>query len=473
MQANRRLDFDFSRVRIHHEEAAGRSALDLRANAYAISPHVVFAPGRYRPETPAGQALLLHELGHIRQQPERSSGGPLLVGASPSHERNASLLASGQTSSAQALPGNVIACDSQSGYDPFIAALQRQSPQRQQTGILDNGAIYTVQRDGTVAVNFPARSSGQVLLDDPGDEPERLNLPKTKEIATQVESKKVVAVNTPVRAVFEAKNINFDNNGNPVSIAKYKPIELEAHTGYDNARLIQQEKNTTILSPESDPEQKNPSTVININKDKSLQGDISIKKGPAQIGDSEFKKLETQKSYGTVNEKVVSTIEYRRTGSTVANYEDQDFTGSTSASRGIAEKKEGEERGVYVSDKVAQGRTKQQADKGQHFNLASGRVLQIDTHEDKNANQTKNDKKIKNYGFENLAKEQTENKDKAGKERAAKKVSYDIYAKVPVDSKNEKGATKLIRQGESLFARSISPPARAPKVSRRIRAGSW
>jgi Domain of unknown function (DUF4157) len=63
-----RLGHDFSGVRVHTDSAAGESAKAVNALAYAVGDHVVFAPGQYRPETPAGAQLLAHELAHTVQQ---------------------------------------------------------------------------------------------------------------------------------------------------------------------------------------------------------------------------------------------------------------------------------------------------------------------------------------------------------------------------------------------------------------------
>ena len=59
---------DFGAVRIHTGPEAAETAHDLAARAYTIGSHVAFAPGEFRPETPAGRALIAHELTHVIQQ---------------------------------------------------------------------------------------------------------------------------------------------------------------------------------------------------------------------------------------------------------------------------------------------------------------------------------------------------------------------------------------------------------------------
>ncbi len=64
--------FDFSRIRIHADGAAGESARAIGALAYTAGRHIVFGEGQYRPGVDAGRRLLAHELVHTVQQ---SAGG--------------------------------------------------------------------------------------------------------------------------------------------------------------------------------------------------------------------------------------------------------------------------------------------------------------------------------------------------------------------------------------------------------------
>jgi uncharacterized protein DUF4157 len=60
-----RFGFDFRNVRIHDDPERVR---DLDAVAYTTGQDIGFAPGRYQPHTPWGQALIAHELAHVTQQ---------------------------------------------------------------------------------------------------------------------------------------------------------------------------------------------------------------------------------------------------------------------------------------------------------------------------------------------------------------------------------------------------------------------
>jgi hypothetical protein len=59
---------DFSAVRIHSDERAAISAEAVNAQAYTVGADIVFGRQRYRPDDPAGQRLLAHELTHVAQQ---------------------------------------------------------------------------------------------------------------------------------------------------------------------------------------------------------------------------------------------------------------------------------------------------------------------------------------------------------------------------------------------------------------------
>lgn len=63
-----RFGHDFSRVRIHADAQAAKSAQQIDAKAYTVGPDIVFGAGRYGPQTESGRLLLAHELAHVVQQ---------------------------------------------------------------------------------------------------------------------------------------------------------------------------------------------------------------------------------------------------------------------------------------------------------------------------------------------------------------------------------------------------------------------
>jgi hypothetical protein len=63
-----RFNHDFSRVRVHTDGLAERSARDVNARAYTVKHNIVFGEGQFMPRTHWGQRLLAHELTHVLQQ---------------------------------------------------------------------------------------------------------------------------------------------------------------------------------------------------------------------------------------------------------------------------------------------------------------------------------------------------------------------------------------------------------------------
>lgn len=67
-----RFGTDFSSVRVHDNGEAHLAARAAGAQAYTHGSDIVFASGRYAPDSSAGRALLAHELAHVVQQAGRS-----------------------------------------------------------------------------------------------------------------------------------------------------------------------------------------------------------------------------------------------------------------------------------------------------------------------------------------------------------------------------------------------------------------
>jgi Domain of unknown function (DUF4157) len=63
-----RFGHDFSRVRVHADEASAASAQAVGARAYTVGPDIVFGANEYSPDTADGRRLLAHELTHTVQQ---------------------------------------------------------------------------------------------------------------------------------------------------------------------------------------------------------------------------------------------------------------------------------------------------------------------------------------------------------------------------------------------------------------------
>lgn len=77
---------DFSNVRVHDDPGVHRQLKSAQALAFTYGDDIAFAPGAYRPLTPAGRRLLAHELAHVVQQRGGAGalpGGMPALGAAP------------------------------------------------------------------------------------------------------------------------------------------------------------------------------------------------------------------------------------------------------------------------------------------------------------------------------------------------------------------------------------------------------
>jgi hypothetical protein len=73
-----RMQFDFSKVRIHQDNEAAQMNQDLGARAFTHGRDIYFGAGQYTPNSREGRQLLIHELTHVVQQ-GRVQGSPTLV----------------------------------------------------------------------------------------------------------------------------------------------------------------------------------------------------------------------------------------------------------------------------------------------------------------------------------------------------------------------------------------------------------
>jgi hypothetical protein len=74
-----RFGYDFSRVRVHADSRAAKSAEAVNAQAYTVGSNIVFGPNQGRAGNLSRQRILAHELAHVVQQGGRQSGGSLQV----------------------------------------------------------------------------------------------------------------------------------------------------------------------------------------------------------------------------------------------------------------------------------------------------------------------------------------------------------------------------------------------------------
>src|SRR5579871_4132340 len=79
-----RFGYDFSRVRVHADSRAAKSAEAVNAQAYTVGSNIVFGSNQGGAGNVSNQRLLAHELAHVVQQGGRQPGGSLRV--APAHD---------------------------------------------------------------------------------------------------------------------------------------------------------------------------------------------------------------------------------------------------------------------------------------------------------------------------------------------------------------------------------------------------
>lgn len=92
-------------VRVHAHGNAGAMAQHMSALAFTVGNDIAFAPGMYQPGTPAGDALIAHEVAHtIQQGGVEHPASALDHGTEASLEQEADAAAAGALAGAQGAP---------------------------------------------------------------------------------------------------------------------------------------------------------------------------------------------------------------------------------------------------------------------------------------------------------------------------------------------------------------------------------
>lgn len=63
-----RFGYDFSTVRVHHDNQAAALSQQVNARAFTFKNNIFFGPSQYQPDSSGGQRLIAHELAHTLQQ---------------------------------------------------------------------------------------------------------------------------------------------------------------------------------------------------------------------------------------------------------------------------------------------------------------------------------------------------------------------------------------------------------------------
>jgi hypothetical protein len=121
------LGHRFHDVRVHTGPDAARAAAAFDADALTLGREILFAAGRYRPETAQGRRLLAHELVHALQHGQPTAGREALAPAAPvrprddSLEREADAAANRVAAGGRVPPGLVTLAAPQAGHQVALA----------------------------------------------------------------------------------------------------------------------------------------------------------------------------------------------------------------------------------------------------------------------------------------------------------------------------------------------------------------
>jgi Domain of unknown function (DUF4157) len=118
-------------VRFHDDEAADALAREHRADAVAVGDDVYFRSGRFRPDTDAGFALLVHEATHVVESHEPAAGWRRATSGG-AHEEEERALAAESAAVAQVPPAPAAlsppATQSAADVHPMAAEVDRTPP---------------------------------------------------------------------------------------------------------------------------------------------------------------------------------------------------------------------------------------------------------------------------------------------------------------------------------------------------------
>jgi len=80
-----RFGYDFSKVKLHTDAAAAKSAQDINALAYTTGNNIVFNSSQFSPQSAMGEKILAHELTHVVQQNGNATGNiqRMTIGSPP------------------------------------------------------------------------------------------------------------------------------------------------------------------------------------------------------------------------------------------------------------------------------------------------------------------------------------------------------------------------------------------------------
>src|SRR5689334_1758002 len=109
------LGHDFSNVRVHVDEQADAAAHSLGASAYTVGNDIVFASGKYDPNSAAGKQRIAHELTHVVQQRLNHGHTTSTAHEAEAHDAGARVASGQGMTVAQAAPSGAVQFDKEKG----------------------------------------------------------------------------------------------------------------------------------------------------------------------------------------------------------------------------------------------------------------------------------------------------------------------------------------------------------------------
>jgi len=167
---------------VHTDARAGESAKAINSLAYTLGRDIVFAPGRYAPNTTEGLSLIAHELAHVVQQGSGAGAPPWGRAVHLSEDKQAE-------SEATRIGAAVL--DSQQQNHPILPADTGAEHFRFRGQ--SNGSI--VQKRGRAGPNMIQRAvAGDIekLTEEPKAKPEPAPVDCTKEITPAYDCFKLI-----------------------------------------------------------------------------------------------------------------------------------------------------------------------------------------------------------------------------------------------------------------------------------------
>ena len=251
-----RFDFDFSKIRIHADNAADGIAQEYDARALTVGRDIYFAEGEYNSTAPAGRYLIAHELAHVVQQ----DGSPEPSGPTKAIEKNSAAEYEAHITGSRAAAGHDVSIANPTPVAPALAPKrQLQIPQFSQS-TEDQITALMHEHPGLTRVNAERaiqgppgavpKASGQggtlATGTGSGDRPKTPDL-EFRQITTRGSS---VVLRREVKVVLDAThNLRLDDPAEQLRAGGGGELLMQVPQGTDARSLVQRYKGSVLAGP--------------------------------------------------------------------------------------------------------------------------------------------------------------------------------------------------------------------------------